>query len=117
MNDDEIDADADAKLAEHLTGLIRPILAGHNPAVQSAVLGDLFSMFLAGHLVLDPKTGKVDEAETNAVRARVFAEITTLALNLLPINHAMIMERHQKERGHDRRDDDASDPEPDPHPG
>ena len=36
------------KLVERLSKRIRPLLAGHHPQIQGAVLGDLVSLFIAG---------------------------------------------------------------------
>jgi hypothetical protein len=58
------DADTD-KIGqiEQLTGQIRPLLAGKDPMVQSAVLADLLAMWLAGHFV------QGDRDETRKLRA------------------------------------------------
>ena len=37
------------KLVERLSKRIRPLLAGHSPEIQGAVLADLVSLFIAGH--------------------------------------------------------------------
>jgi hypothetical protein len=37
------------KLVERVSKRIRPLLAGHTPQVQGAVLADLVSVFIAGH--------------------------------------------------------------------
>jgi hypothetical protein len=41
--------DSDAKIAQEVSARIAPMLHGLGPHVQSAVLADLFSMWLAGH--------------------------------------------------------------------
>ena len=76
---------------------IRPILQGHRPEIQSAVLGELVSKFLAGHFILDESKRTVNDEETERVRLAILAEISGLALRLLPINHAIVM-RNNKDR-------------------
>lgn len=44
-----MNATPDAKLVERLSMRIRPLLAGHPPQIQGAVLADLVSVFIAGH--------------------------------------------------------------------
>jgi len=39
----------DARLVDRLSERIKPLLAGHPAAVQGAVCGDLFAIFVAGH--------------------------------------------------------------------
>ena len=41
--------DEQVRAAEAIVEAIRPLLAGHPPEVQGAVLADLLAMFLAGH--------------------------------------------------------------------
>jgi len=45
MTEFDIDILDSGKLVE----AIKPIMAGQNPAIQGAVLGDLMAMWLAGH--------------------------------------------------------------------
>jgi hypothetical protein len=42
----------DADLVESIANRIKPLLAGHRPEIQSAVLADLLSMWLAGHYLM-----------------------------------------------------------------
>lgn len=57
----------DQKLVGEIVERIRPLLAGHHPAVQSAVVADLLAMWLAGHehdireALLDSHLGLVRE--------------------------------------------------------
>jgi len=38
-----------SRMAEALSNRIKPLLAGHAPELQGAVLADLVSLFFAGH--------------------------------------------------------------------
>ena len=68
---------------------IRMVLRGHSPDIQSAVIADLVSMFLAGHVVIDDR--KIDHENTNTVRMEALRNITELAIKLIPTNeHAII---------------------------
>ena len=40
---------SDPTLVREIVERIRPILAGHHPAVQGAVVADLLAIWLAGH--------------------------------------------------------------------
>jgi hypothetical protein len=57
---DKVDVDAVARLM----GAIKPLLAGHSPAMQGAVLADLLAIWLAGHHA---------GGETAAMRERLLA--------------------------------------------
>lgn len=66
--------------ALQLAGQIKPILGGHRPEIQGAVLAELLSIFLAGHFVPG------DEAETLKLRAKVLSLHYRLVLELTEIN-------------------------------
>jgi hypothetical protein len=40
---------------ESIVESIKPLLAGREPEIQSAVIADLLAMWLAGHRLIDPK--------------------------------------------------------------
>jgi hypothetical protein len=76
--------DCDAKLAQRVTNQIAPMLHGLGPAVQSAILADLFAMWLAGHIGPDAEAYRevLIEAWLKTVR------------ELVPVNEEMILARH-----------------------
>jgi hypothetical protein len=80
-----MNSDKAAKLVQQLVNEIAPILHGHGPDVQSAVLADLFAMFIAGHQGPKPV---VDE-----LRAQVLVEWLRCVRKLIPVNEAMILAR------------------------
>lgn len=80
----------DTRTFDHLVDRIRPILAGHDPAIQSAVLADLLSMWLAGHFLADSGD---DQAK---FREELLANHMQLVRDLIPANEAMIVERTRK---------------------
>jgi hypothetical protein len=56
-------------LTVSLSNRVHPILAGHHPAIQGAVLADLLATWLAGH---DPEVREaLLEAHVHSVRERV----------------------------------------------
>jgi hypothetical protein len=59
---------------------IRPLLAGHVPEVQGAVLADLLAIWLAGHHVAG------DEDATRKMRAELLAMHCTKVRELTSIN-------------------------------
>jgi hypothetical protein len=72
-----------------LVARIAPILEGYPPEIQSAVLADLTSMWLAGHQdLLDPESEQVQ-----ALRRQLFAQWCATVLDLVPVNAAMLRER------------------------
>jgi hypothetical protein len=94
---------------------IRPLLAGRDPMVQSLILADLTSQWLAGHMVLDKDSGALSRVETDQMREEIFQNYIGLVRNLTPVNHDIIMQGRSQEPGDERRDDDASDAFHDPH--
>jgi hypothetical protein len=78
MNDDE------ATTALKLTNRIAPLLAGHPPEVQSAVLADLTAMWIAGHQV------------PQKTRKELFGIWCKLVLDLVPVNDEMLRERRAR---------------------
>ena len=61
-----------------LVDQIRPLLAGHDPAIQGGALADLLAIFVAGH---HPD-----------IRERVMAETVAAARDLVPVNVAMLID-------------------------
>jgi hypothetical protein len=67
-----------------LVDRIRPLLAGHEPAVQGAVLADLLAIWLAGHLYPG------DAAATAELREDVLRMHIEAVRALVPLNAAII---------------------------
>jgi hypothetical protein len=74
----------DAKHVGPIAGRARRVLAGHPAPIQAAVLADLVSIYLAGHMIKD------DEAETNALREHLLELHVAYVRELLPINAQVI---------------------------
>ncbi len=47
---------ADFQAVQELAERIKPLLAGRSPEIQSAVLAELLSLWLAGHYLMGPAT-------------------------------------------------------------
>lgn len=85
-----MDANKQAYAVAKLVEEISPLLAGHGPDVQSAALADLTSMWLAGHQDhADPENPALLE-----FRERAFALWCDTVRLLVPVNSAMLRERH-----------------------
>jgi hypothetical protein len=91
---DELGEEADAVCEK-----IRPLLAGHGPIVQSLILANLTSAWIAGHLA--HSDGEIDAPKTRRLREDILMHFIELIRQLIPMHHARIMEE-QKERFHDR---------------
>lgn len=78
-----------AEVAE-LVDMICPLIARRDPAVQSAILADLVSIWLAGQFV----SGNPEE--TAKMREELLAEVVALVRQLLPVNERMILQRVRK---------------------
>jgi hypothetical protein len=63
-----------------LADRIKPILANHRPEVQSAVLAELLSIWLAGHFIPG------DENETQALREELLTNHCALVRELTKVN-------------------------------
>lgn len=85
-------SDIGAEVRE-VADMIRPLLARRDPAVQSAILADLISMWLAGHFLSG------DSEATAKMREERLADIVALVRELLPLNERMILQR-VRERAH-----------------
>jgi hypothetical protein len=66
----------------------KPLLAGHDPAVQGAVLADLTAMWLAGHMGED----------SEELRELLLSGFVELVRKLVPINEERIHETFWKSR-------------------
>ena len=80
--------------AHELVQQIMPILAGHCPGVQGAVLADLVAMHLAGHVMVHHG----DEAETlrktRELRNTLLTQFVITIERLIPVNAAMMGAPH-----------------------
>lgn len=74
------------KLVEELVREIKPILGGHDPEIQSAVLTDLLAIFLAGF-----------PAE---MRETLLTMMSDTARELVPVNLAIFHGGEDDEGGH-----------------
>jgi len=77
--------DSMARRSQAIVERIRPILAGKDPAIVSAALGDLLAMWLAGHFASGPKA-------TAALREQLLREHIQLVRDLIGPNEQMILE-------------------------
>lgn len=69
---------------------ICPILSGHSPDVQSAALADLTAMWLAGMQDIE----NPDNPALLALREELFKHWCAMVRELVPVNSAMLRERH-----------------------
>jgi hypothetical protein len=69
---------------EPIAAKIRPLLAGHDPMIQSAVLADLLAIYLAGFWVPG------DPESTRSQRDELLSLHLALVHVLLPINARML---------------------------
>jgi hypothetical protein len=69
-----------------LVEAIRPILAGHPPALQGAALADLLAIWLAGHFA-------GDDAANTAVREELLAVHIAMVRKLIPVNERELLRR------------------------
>lgn len=74
----------DPTVIDRIVESIRPMLAGHPPQVQSAVIADLLAIFLAGHFAPTP-------VKTAAAREMMLGIILDLVRQLIPVNEATIL--------------------------
>ena len=68
---------------EQIVKAISPLLAGHSPEIQGAVLADLLAMFLAGHVGSD----------ADAVREEILRLHIETVRELIPVNEEIIKVR------------------------
>jgi hypothetical protein len=91
-------AGATGKEADEVVEKIRPMLEGHGAIVQSLILADLTSAWIAGHLL--HQGGEVNAPETRRLREDILMHFLELVRQLAPMHHARIMEQN-KDRFHD----------------
>jgi hypothetical protein len=80
-----MDSSAAAKLSQKLCAKIAPLLAGNDPAVQSAALADLSAMWIAGHFVPNSVSG------TKELRKELLREHVKLIRQLVPLNEQKLL--------------------------
>jgi hypothetical protein len=74
---------------ESLVMSVKPILAGHDPAVQGGALADLTALWLAGH-----QAGE----DSDAVREDLLDMFIDYVRQLIPVNLMLIEEQLQAEK-------------------
>lgn len=77
-------SDEAAKLARYISTRIKLILAGLDPGVQSAVLADLTSLWIAGHIADTPE-------HTHQLREQLLADHVQLIRDLIKPSEAEIL--------------------------
>ena len=82
----------DASRALSLRYKIMPILEGHGPDVQGAVLADLLSLWLAGQIVLDDNGG-IDREQTVKMREDMLALHIEHVRLMLPSSEAEVLHK------------------------
>ncbi len=94
------DADRAATITQKKVAEIGPLLHGLGPDLQSAILADLVALWLAGHVIFDPKDGPlgVERKQTDSTRELVLADWLDLVRDLVPVNEKIILERVRKTR-------------------
>ena len=80
--------------AHELVQEIMPILAGHCPGVQGAVLADLVAMHLAGHVAISQKSEQETLAQTRELRNTLLTQFVITIERLIPVNAAMMGAPH-----------------------
>lgn len=75
-------ADGDVERVKAIAETIHPLLAGHPPDIQGAVLCDLLAMWLAGHY-----------QGGNALTDALLAHHIATARRLVPVNIALLKAR------------------------
>lgn len=77
----------DASDVEPIVERIRPLLAGHPPMVQGAVLADLLAIWIAGHIVVGKPT------RTAEIREAFLERHLELVRELIPVNEALFIRK------------------------
>jgi hypothetical protein len=73
---------------------IRPLLAGHDPKIQGAVLTDLVAIFLAGHFA---RGG--DPEQTRKLREALLTIHVETVWELIPANEEIILKQAMNTKG------------------
>jgi hypothetical protein len=81
----EIDSDEGAKQAQAIKRQIRPHLAGLPSEVQGAILADLLSLWLAGHIVPG------NRRETDSLRSVLLRQHVKAVREMIPSSEAEIL--------------------------
>lgn len=68
------------------------ILRDQGPAIQSGVLADLLSLWLAGHCVVE-EIGQPERPETDKLREEILAALIELVRELVPTSEKEILQR------------------------
>lgn len=92
MSDEAIDFDAMETEIDATVAKIRPLLAGKEPAIQGAVIGELMAIWVAGHRVENPD-GSLNRAATDSLRADLLHYQMELLADLVKLNEAEANER------------------------
>lgn len=82
-----------ARLVERIVRLVRPLLGGHPPEIQSAVLADLLATWVAGHQGEPEEFREVDSepaAELAAFREQILQDHIELVRAMIPFNEQEI---------------------------
>jgi hypothetical protein len=98
----DADDHRDALIIAEISSAIMPMLKGKGPAIQTAVLGDLISMCLAGHFMLDD-ANQINREATEAMREEILQGIVGLARDLIPANEADLLVRLENQTRGKRR--------------
>ena len=80
--------------AHELVHEIMPILAGHCPGVQGAVLADLVAMHLAGHVMVSRDSEEETIKQTRELRNTLLTQFVITIERLIPVNAAMMGAPH-----------------------
>lgn len=67
--------------ADALVAAIKPILAGHDPELQGAVLADLVAIWVAGHRTCEPGKGVALRRELLELHCKHVVELVDLYLS------------------------------------
>lgn len=89
----EADRHAYTLIAQALSGAIQPLLRGHPPFVQGAVLADLVSLWLAGHIMPG------DPVATLKVRKEFLEDWLATVWSLVPASEEEILAKMEAQ-GH-----------------
>jgi len=85
-----MNARRDAKKVLAVGDKIAALLSGLGPEVQGAILAEMVSRWLAGHMVID----EPNSVEVEKMRKDVLVEWLKLVFKMTPANEAMLREAH-----------------------
>ena len=75
------DLTAFSNRADALVARIKPLLAGHDPELQGAVLSDLVAIWVAGYRTCEPGEGEVLRRELLELHCKHVVELVDLYLS------------------------------------